>query len=149
VLNSSYVGKESMMIEHVFYPRIQDRISDGDSLLVRFRLFSDPYSHGWGWAIDDFKINPLIDEAEEINSSSIRIFPNPGKGLLNILLDDYQGLSPSSISVFDYYGKCITSEAIYAGEKMTLDISGNPPGLYLIIINDGHTTRSIKYNLVK
>jgi len=149
VLNSSYVGKESMMIEHVFYPRIQDRISDGDSLLVRFRLFSDPYSHGWGWAIDDLKINPLVDEAEEIKSSSIKIFPNPGNGLLNIVPEDYQGLSPSRISVFDYYGKCIIREAIYAGENMTLDISGNPPGLYLIIINNGRVTRSIKYNLVK
>ena len=28
----------------------------GDTILVRFRLFSDPYANGWGWAIDNLRI---------------------------------------------------------------------------------------------
>ena len=79
--NSTFTGNESMMKEHAFYPRIQDRISNGDSLLIRFRLFSDPYANGWGWVIDDLKINPIVDKVENIYLPELRIFPNPGNGI--------------------------------------------------------------------
>lgn len=146
--NSTYTGKESMMREHVFYPRISDRISGGDSLLIRFRLYSDPYANGWGWAIEDLKINPLVDRVEEITTSGMRVFPNPGDGRVNIILESDTDFKPVRISVYNYTGKCILHEESFTYEKATLDISGNPSGLYLIIINNGHSTKTIKYNLI-
>jgi len=146
--NSTYTGKESMMREHVFYPRISDRISSGDSLLIRFRLYSDPYANGWGWAIGDLKINPLVDKVEEITTSDIKVFPNPGYGLVNIVLESDTDFKPVRINVYNYTGKCILHKESFADENTVLDISGNPSGLYLIIINNGHGTRTIKYNLI-
>jgi hypothetical protein len=147
--NSTFVGNESMMQEHAFYPRISDKIHNSDSLLIRFRLYSDPYAHGWGWAIDDLKINPLVDKVEEINSPDIKIFPNPGNGMLNIKFGTGANFKPVRISVYNYAGKCIIQEESFTEEMIALNITGNPSGLYLIVINDGRNTKTIKYNLIK
>jgi hypothetical protein len=138
-----------MMKEHAFYPSISDKIHNGDSLLIRFRLYSDPYAHGWGWVIDDLKINPLVDKVEEINSPDIKIFPNPGNGLVNIMFNTGYNFKQVRVSVYNYSGKCIIQEASFAEEMITLNITGNPSGLYFIVINDGRNSRSIKYNLIK
>jgi hypothetical protein len=147
--NSTFVGNESMMQEHAFYPRISDKIHNGDSLLIRFRLYSDPYAHGWGWAIDDLKINPLVDKVEEINSPEIKIFPNPGNGLVNIIFGTGNNYKVIRVSVYNYAGKCIIQKESFAEEMITLNITGNPSGLYLIVINDGRSTKTIRYNLIK
>jgi hypothetical protein len=138
-----------MMLEHTFYPRISDNISEGDSLLIRFRLYSDPYANGWGWAIDDLKINPLVDQVEEISTLGIKVFPNPGNGLVNIIFQGTEDLKPVRINVYNYSGRCIIQGKTFNDERIMLDISGNPPGLYLIVINNGHSTKTIKYNLIK
>jgi hypothetical protein len=147
--NSTYAGKESMMLEHTLYPRISDRISEGDSLLIRFRLYSDPYANGWGWVIDDLKINPLVDKVEEINLPEIKIYPNPGNGIVNIIFETSNSFKPVHISVYDYTGRCIIHEESFTEEMATLNISRNPSGLYLIVINNGRNNRTIKYNLIK
>jgi len=147
--NSTYTGSESMMKEHSFYPRIQDRISNGDSLLIRFRLFSDPYANGWGWVIDDLNISPIVDKVEDIYLPEFKVFPNPGSGVVNIIGGKGINFRPVRISIYNYAGKCILSDALFSEETIRLNISGNPSGLYLIVINDGRNTSSIKYNLIK
>ncbi len=147
--NSTFPGKESMMLPHYFYPRISDKISDGDSLLIRFRLFSDPYANGWGWAIDDLKINPLIDQAEEISSMGIKIFPNPGKGLFTFEINNGSGIRPLRISVYNLSGQSIMQNILFNEERITIDISGYPEGMYLISVNDGNSIKVLKYSLIK
>ena len=66
--NSTAVGKESMLNKHVVYYKPSDNISAGDTLLLRFRLFSDPFANGWGWVIEDLKINPLVNAVETVQS---------------------------------------------------------------------------------
>jgi hypothetical protein len=147
--NSTFEGTESMMKEHAYYPRISDWISDRDSLLIRFRIYSDPYANGWGWVIDDLQIKPLIDLVEEKSITGVKVFPNPGNGLVNIIFEGAGYLKPAQISVFDITGRCILNEKSPGEEKVTLNITGNPSGLYLIVINDGYSTRTIKYSLIK
>ena len=147
--NSTYTGSESMMKEHSFYPRIQERISNGDSLLIRFRLFSDPYANGWGWVIDDLKISPIVDKVENIYQQQLKVFPNPGNGIVNIIAGNGSNFKPVRVSIYNYAGKCILRNALFSEETITLNITGNPSGLYLIVINDGRNTTSIKYNLIK
>ncbi len=149
ILNSSYAGKESMMLEHTFYPRIEDKISEGESLLIRFRLFSDPYSYGWGWVIDDLNINPLVDNVEEINKTGIRVYPNPGNGLVNILFEEDNSFKPARISVYNFTGNCILREEPSDDKMIALNISGFPSGLYFIVINYGKVTSTFKYHLIR
>jgi len=147
--NSTYIGKESMMIPRTFFPGISDRLSDRDSLLIRFRLFSDPYANGWGWVIDDLEINPLVDQVEMVTSADIKVFPNPGNGQINISIEDDPGIDHLRIGIYNLTGSCVLNKEFSAETRVSLDISGNPSGLYLIVINKGQEYETIKYNLMK
>jgi hypothetical protein len=148
-MNSTFVGTESMMIKRTFYPRLSGIISDGDSLLIRFRLFSDPYANGWGWVIDDLTISPLIDEVQKTEHSDITIFPNPGNGKINIRGDTGYNQGSLQVKIFNLEGKSIFNSTISPDDIMTIDISGNPPGLYLILLNNGKNFNTVRYNLIK
>lgn len=53
----------------------------GDVVLVRFRLFSDELTYGWGWAIDNLKIQvpppPPILATEASAERALTLSPNP------------------------------------------------------------------------
>lgn len=149
--NSTYTGVESMIRKHSVFYRPSDKISAGDTLLVRFRLFSDPYANGWGWVIEDLKINPLIDAVEKISYVPFTIFPNPGNGVIKIN-PDFEGAKSSKpvlYSIFNSSGICIKSDHITLDSVSIIDISGSSPGLYIIVIYLDDGIKTIKYNLVK
>jgi hypothetical protein len=112
-------------------------------------LFSDPYANGWGWAIDDLKINPLVDQSEEINGMGINIFPNPGKGLFTVEINIGSTIRPLRIAVYNHAGQSIIQNILLNEDRITVDISGYPAGLYLIAINDGYSIKVLKYSLIK
>ena len=148
--NSTYKGKESMMLKHVFYPRIPDKISSGDSVLIRFRLYSDPYAHGWGWVIEDLQINSLVDPVEKINSDMVRVFPNPGNGLITINTSERMiNSKPFLVSVYNSSGVCIINNKSVVDSEMVVDISRYSSGLYIIVVNNGARIRTVKYSLIK
>lgn len=53
----------------------------GDVILIRFRLFADELTYGWGWAIDNLQIQvpppPPILATEQNSEKVATIFPNP------------------------------------------------------------------------
>ncbi len=147
--NSTYVGDESMMVKHTFYPKISDKISNGDSMLIRFRLYADPYARGWGWAIDDLKINPLVDNVVDQKISDVVVYPNPGHGLINISFNETNGNIPCHISIFNVTGQCILREESYSDPKLLIDISGHKPGIYFIVVRNNSVSRTFKYSLIK
>ncbi|MCW5912118.1 MAG: zinc-dependent metalloprotease [Cyclobacteriaceae bacterium] len=56
--NSTAVGAPSL-----FKPRslnLLNKFEAGDEVVIRFRLYSDPFAAGWGWAIDNLRIQ--VDE---------------------------------------------------------------------------------------
>jgi hypothetical protein len=56
--NSTAVGDPNLFRTRIM--NLQDKFDTGDEVVIRFRLFSDPGAAGWGWAIDNLKIQ--IDE---------------------------------------------------------------------------------------
>jgi hypothetical protein len=57
-----------------------DSFSPGDEVLFRFRLYSDQFTVGWGWAIDDVYIQeerPLAIESGELSEITLKVYPNP------------------------------------------------------------------------
>jgi hypothetical protein len=149
--NSTFVATESMLQKHTFIYRPSDKIAAGDTLLVRFRLFSDPFANGWGWVIEDLKISPLIDVVKEVPNQKFRIYPNPGKGLIK-LSSGTQGQNigrPIHYKVFNAAG-IFLRDAVTVGYSDTLvDISGFPPGMYFIILYLDNGIKTVKYNLLK
>ena len=147
--NSTYQGKESMLLKHTIYPRVSDKISSGESLMIRFRLFSDPYANGWGWVIDDLQINPLVDQVEEVTSEPLILYPNPGNGLITIKNSAIKNGKPVRFSVYNSAGICIINNHLINESESGIDISGYPSGFYLIIIYQENGIKTVKYSLIK
>jgi hypothetical protein len=116
-------------------------------LLVRFRLFSDPYSNGWGWVVEDLKIGPLIDAVAEISHSPVLIYPNPGTGLIKI--GGYENSKPLRYSVFNAAGICLVNSTNSGSSGALVDISDQPPGMYIIVLYLDDGIKTIKYSLIK
>jgi hypothetical protein len=147
--NSTYTGTESMLQRHVLFPKISGNIAAGDPLMVRFRLFSDPYANGWGWIIEDLHIGPLIDQVEEISYIPLIIYPNPGNGLIRFRQSDNEFIQPVKYSVYNSTGTCIMNGASAGGEEPEIDITGNSSGLYFIVFYFDSGIRTVKYSLIK
>lgn len=69
--DSEAEGNEGLFREREI--NIQNTFDAGEEILIRFRLFSDPFARGWGWAIDDLRIQvakpleaPVAKEAENV-----------------------------------------------------------------------------------
>jgi len=149
--NSTFTGTEAMLQKHTFLYHPSDKISAGDTLLVRFRLYSDPFGNGWGWVIEDLKISPLVDAITEITNHTVKLYPNPGKGLIKLSTDiqDQDNYKPLHYSVFNSSGIRLIDARISGYTETSVDISSYPSGLYIIILyfNDG--IKTIKYTLIK
>jgi hypothetical protein len=150
--NSTAIGKESMLNKHTIFYTPSDNISAGDTLLLRFRLFSDPFANGWGWVIEDLKLSPLIDAVEKVHSDgSVIVFPNPGHGLLRIRTG--QGSAdngkPVRCNIFNTSGICIMSDYLEGDMENVIDISDHQTGIYIIVLNCDYWIKTIKYSLIK
>jgi hypothetical protein len=150
-INSTFVGTESMLHKHTIFYRPSDKISAGDTLLLRFRLYSDPFANGWGWVIEDLKINPLVDAVEKIINSPVNIYPNPGNGIIKIGNNQtaFNSRKPIHYSVFNSAGICLINDRTYGDSETLVDISGYPPGIYFIVLNLDDGIRTFKYSLMK
>lgn len=148
-LNSLSQGDETMMVKHDFYPRLPDKINVGDTLIFRFRLYSDPYANGWGWAIEDLKITPLVDNIREVIKDNLRIYPNPGNGIVTVIPGEGSLPGVVSVRVYNFNGTCVLNRQIHPWDQATIDFSGNPPGIYFILVNLNGKISTRKYNLVK
>jgi len=147
--NSTFKGTESMMITHTLYPRVPEYISSGDSILLRFRLFSDPYANGWGWVIDDLEIGPIVDGVEEPVVNDLIVYPNPGRGLVNIGTGNNNSFNPLRISVYNSTGQRLIDRKVSPDDELQVDISNYPSGIYFIVVEGSAGIRTFKYSLIK
>lgn len=147
--NSTYTGTGSMLVNHTIFPKVSLFISPGDTMLVRFRLFSDPYANGWGWCIENLHIGPVIDNVNEITISPAVIWPNPGRGLINLRLPPGTAHKPLKYSVYNATGACIKTSFTDGSPDTTIDISSYPSGLYFIVLHQDTRLQSLKYNMIK
>ena len=149
--NSTATGDPSMIKKHTIFYRPSVNATAGDSMLVRFRLYSDPFAHGWGWLIDDLKINPLIDAVEKNSTGEVQIFPNPGNGIINVRNTGEQNNSskPIRFCIYNSSGLKIVSGTYQGGTGKLTDISAFPSGLYFIVLYSDDGIISVKYSLTR
>lgn len=146
--NSTFTGIESMLVRHTIFYKPSDKISAGDTILIRFRLYSDPFANGWGWIIEDLKINPLIDAVEKTDYNPVKIYPNPGSGLIKITGGN-EGSKSMRYSIFNSAGLCIKSDMTLENSETLTDISDHPAGIYIIVLYRDEGIKTIKYTLIK
>jgi hypothetical protein len=144
--NSTSVADESMLQKHTIYYKPTDKISANDTLLVRFRLYSDPYANGWGWIIQDLSINALINSADKTGIETILLYPNPGNGLIKLNGIDHS--KPFRYSIMNSTGNILVNGRLSIDSDI-IDISSYPSGLYFIVINSEGQIVTTRYVLMK
>jgi hypothetical protein len=137
--NSTAVPTKDLFVNHEIDLLANGNFKAGDTVQVRFRLFSDPYAHGWGWIIDNLKIqdvetatNPRI-----LSSGEISYYPNPAKDRLNLQVQSKINLHQFFLKVYNlsgamvYYQSYTTESTEFSTE---INVSNFIPGLYLFAL---------------
>lgn len=127
--------------------------SPGDTILVRFRLYSDPYAWGWGWVIDNLNIQDLTTSAEvsKTISQNFSVYPVPATDYLNISFSDPGLTGEATISIFNITGVLIRRENIpLSGNSLVRrwDVSNLPGGMYFITLTSGGNQWSKKISIL-
>ncbi len=147
--NSTSAGNESLLVQHTLFPVPGAQISAGDTLMIRFKLFSDPYAYGWGWVVEDLHIGPLINSVEKTSDDPIIVYPNPGRGLFTMRSKIFESNKPLRYSIFNITGTLIRSGYTGGGSEITIDITNQPSGIYFIQLFTPDGMKKFRYNLIR
>ena len=112
----------------------------GDTKLIRFRLFSDPYANGWGWAIDNLRIQiPVSAPVTTLSPGNILVYPNPFDDVINISVQANKNINELEFSVFNMFGQKIHSiqNNNVTGEiNHKIDLGNFADGMYFISVKE-------------
>lgn len=141
--NSTATGTSSLFEANMINLLGSDNFSGGDTILIRFRLFSDPYAHGWGWIIDNLKIQGAVSSVNNIlrEKTIIKVYPNPIRDQFNIEISFPTPINELDISVLDLTGRIILKKQMTVNGQFateTIDLSEAQSGLYLIKLKAGN-----------
>ncbi|MHB9019800.1 MAG: T9SS type A sorting domain-containing protein [Minisyncoccota bacterium] len=156
--NSQISGQNSVAVPtpDLFVNRSIDLLSNGnfavgDTVQIRFRLFSDPYANGWGWIIDNLKIQDLGTAVNPVlvSSGEINFYPNPARTKLTLQVQSANRISNLVLKAYDSSGIEVFNQGYPVGNnefKTDIDLSRFGPGVYLFALepeNGRPVTRKI------
>ena len=139
----------SKFVEHTI--NFQDNFSVGDTLLIRFRMYSDANSVGWGWVIDNINIQKDgtgIFNKVSTPDGTLTISPNPASDYINIRLDDSEN-GDVRVTVYDLNGRMLLNRNFVKGQQkwqQNLPVDNLGSGVKLINVyigNDHYSERVI------
>jgi len=79
--NNNRSGRRQLFVDQSI--NLLDTYNTGDTILIRFRLFADGGTQGWGWAIDDLNVQVIPDEVTGFdddvlnNQLALSVYPVP------------------------------------------------------------------------
>lgn len=112
----------------------------GQPILVRFRLYSDQLTNGWGWAIDNLYIqeNAAVVLANEEPGQGITLYPNPSTEHIDIemVLSEPQKVS---LEIFSLNGGRVYNESVTVAQTAfshRIGVAGLPSGNYVLQVKE-------------
>lgn len=134
--NSTAVPTKDLLVKHEINMLANGNFIVGDVVLVRFRLFSDPYSHGWGWIVDNLAIQDWETAVSPtlLSSGEVSCFPNPATNRLNIEISAKNTIQNLILKAYNSSGKQVYMQDFPVGSNLfqtAIDVSNFIPGLYL------------------
>ena len=150
--NSRFQGQNSATegTPNLFAPRTISMVENrnfnvGDVVFVRFRLFSDPFAFGWGWAIDNLRIQDSQVAVEDfITQENFNVSPNPvGTELVTINATFKQPVADLQLKLYDNLGRLLQSKIIdntHTRMQETMDMSAYANGVYLVTLQINGTS---------
>jgi hypothetical protein len=138
--NSLTAGSKNLFIRHQFNLTANGNFKGGDTIIVRFRLHSDPFAHGWGWTIDNLNIQNTTFSGLTTGVSAVRIvlWPNPANTTLNIQTGEADILKECTVDILDLTGRILIRETrhfLNPGQVIRMDLKNIPKGIYIVNIN--------------
>ncbi|WP_372946851.1 T9SS type A sorting domain-containing protein [Mariniphaga sp.] len=151
--NSTAAGSPDLFINRQINILENGNFSAGDTILFRFRLFSDPYANGWGWAIDNLLIqSPVSSALPVLSPGNIQIYPNPFTGSFRIDVHLNKMVEELQFEVYNMYGQKVNSKLlshISGNISAQIEIENTNTGMYLVVIrengNQVFTKKLIRY----
>ena len=141
-----------MFLEQIIFLTENENFVAGDTVIFRFRLSVDNSINGWGWAIDNLKIQSISTNTNDLLvQDEINVYPNPFKDALNIDCREISSQSSIEIMITDLYGKTVFSDIygdIQYQPNLTVDLSNLKSGIYFVNIVDSNFS-SFSQKIVK
>ncbi|HEX5168292.1 MAG TPA: T9SS type A sorting domain-containing protein [Cyclobacteriaceae bacterium] len=144
--NQNQIGSAALLRTRYINILETDGLNPGDEIIIRFRLYSDGDTQGWGWAIDNLHIQDEITDVEGNDVvSELTIYPNPI--VQDRLYIDFQLRNQSNaiITVINTHGALIDQKSVDpSGDgkgSASFDVASFANGLYLLRFTaDGKST---------
>jgi hypothetical protein len=80
-------------------------------------------------------------ENKNIQSETVSIYPNPSSGRITLEKNSDENVT---VEVLDLYGRTVFEKEQMTGNKIELDLSGQPAGIYLVRIFTGNEIKIIR-----
>jgi hypothetical protein len=129
----------------------------GEQILIRFRLFSDQLAHGWGWAIDNLRIQapppPPVLATEPVLTGTFRVYPNPVvQNIIRVEADLAKAVPEGQLSIMGTTGQILHQRTLkISGVRISeqVDTSQFSAGLYFLRLQIGEGVLTQKIVVVK
>jgi len=137
--NSTAVPTKDLIVKREIDLLASKNFIAGDTIQIRFRLFSDPYSHGWGWMIDNLNIQDFgtATNSLAISSGEVLFFPNPATERVNLHIQSREKIQKFILKAYNSSGSMVYNQSfsLESGSFQTgIDVQKFIPGLYLFSI---------------
>ncbi len=138
---SNTTPTEALFVDHDV--NLKNKFNAGDTLLFRFKMYSNADITGWGWSVDDLYIQQKPTGLNKESARTLSIYPNPSSGIMNIHYSVRQS-SDVAIHIVDQSGKVYhqsIERSVSPGEyQKEIDLTSSPSGLYLVKVSKADGT---------
>lgn len=131
--NSHTIATENMYVNHKFNLVENKYLQKGDTIMIRFKLTSDAFSTGWGWSIDNLKIQEGAGLKTESDDNVLEVYPNPFTS--QIAFSEY--FENAKFQIVTLTGECVKSGIINDSQ---INVNELTEGMYYMIVNVGGNT---------
>ena len=137
---SQAVGVPEWFVNREINLSDKENFAVGDTILIRFRLFSDPFAHGWGWAIDNLRIQfPVSSEITSLSPGNFLVYPNPFNTSVTVSVQAKKRVDELVIDIYNMFGQKIHSiqnKNVLGEIEHNVDLGIYADGMYLISIRE-------------
>lgn len=155
--NSSTVGTPSLYKTREIYMLDNGNFKANDVILIRFRLFSDQLAIGWGWGIDNLRIQTppaaKILATEPQITSTFQVFPNPSSnGQIRVQAKLAKATTEADLTVTTASGQTLRQLPLKVqGTSINeqLDLTQLPTGFYFLQLKAGDSVQTKKIMIAR